>query len=223
MSVPATPDPQAVQIMTIHKSKGLEFPVVIVPYSDTQADFSIKPTDWVSVNSAAYEGFEHLYMSLASEANFYPTHAQDVYTTHLHKTQMDHINGLYVAFTRAVEQLYVCSIDKTESKTQKESSLRHGQLLKRFLERDTAWNKEEMDLVTSFQKGTPIQLATSKSSTPTLPLGNYQVYSTGSRTDFSTRRGMLWLVVFKKLSIKVICYTIICPRLNLLRTYLRLF
>ncbi|WP_397302746.1 UvrD-helicase domain-containing protein [Nonlabens ulvanivorans] len=192
LSVPATPDPQAVQIMTIHKSKGLEFPVVIVPYSDTQADFSIKPTDWVSVSPAAYEGFEHLYMSLASEAKFYPIHAQEVYTTHLHKTQMDHINGLYVAFTRAVEQLYVCSIDKTESKTQKESSLRHGQLLKRFLERDTAWNKEEMDLVTSFQKGTPIQLATSKSSTPTLPLGNYQVYSTGSRTDFSTRRGMLW-------------------------------
>ena len=192
LSVPATPDPRAVQIMTIHKSKGLEFPVVIVPYSDSKMNASLKPTDWVNVNPAAYEGFENLYMSLSKDALFYPDQAQEVYNTHLQKTQMDHINGLYVAFTRAVEQLYVCCIDHPETKNQDESSLRHGQLLKRFLDNSTSWDKQDTDEVVSFQKGTLNKLSSLSHGKPAQELGNYKTHSSTSRADFSTRRGMLW-------------------------------
>ncbi|EAS20864.1 putative ATP-dependent helicase, UvrD/REP helicase family [Flavobacteria bacterium BBFL7] len=193
LSVPATPDPKAVQIMTIHKSKGLEFPVVIVPYCDTSINHSLKPTNWVSVNPEAYEGFEHLYMSLSKDSEFYPDQARQVYNTHLHNTQMDHINGLYVAFTRAVEQLYICSIEKPESKSQKETSLRHGQLLKRYLDNNTtSWEKTENDQVSSFQKGTKVKLSPNTSSMPTFTLGNYETQSNSSRANFSTRRGLLW-------------------------------
>lgn len=191
LSVPATPDPQAVQIMTIHKSKGLEFPVVIVPYCDTTLNSSIKPTDWVPVNPAAYEGFEHLYISLSSKALFYPQGPATVYERHLEKTQMDQINNLYVAFTRAVEQLYICALDKPESNKQKAESLTYGQLLKRYTVAQNLTPIKKENYV-SYKKGIPTKKSEITQTQSTEELGVYKSNTTGSRGDFSTRRGMLW-------------------------------
>lgn len=191
LSVPATPDPQAVQIMTIHKSKGLEFPVVIVPYCDTLLNFSIKPTDWVPVNPAAYEGFKNLYISLSSEAYFYPEAPAAIYERHLHKTQMDQINNLYVAFTRAVEQLYICGMNNPESKNQKSESLTYAQLIKRYAATQNMTPIENENHI-SYKLGEMIKKSGQTMSQPTEKLGLYMSHTSGSRADFSTRRGMLW-------------------------------
>ncbi|MGJ8683222.1 MAG: UvrD-helicase domain-containing protein [Nonlabens sp.] len=191
LSVPATPDPQAVQIMTVHKSKGLEFPVVIVPYCDTRLNFSINPTDWVTVNPAAYEDFNHLYMSLSSEAQFYPEEPASIYERHIHKTQMDQINGLYVAFTRAAEQLYICGLDIAESKSLKVGSLTYSQLLKRYVE-SKGLKAIENDQSSSYQLGETGRQSAQEESIPTLELGNYKSSASNNRADFSTRRGTLW-------------------------------
>lgn len=42
-SIPSPEGNNAVRIMTIHKSKGLEFPVVIMPFADE--DYNRKPKD----------------------------------------------------------------------------------------------------------------------------------------------------------------------------------
>ena len=50
----------SVQIMTIHKSKGLEFPVVILPfYNSTDKN----EPNWYELNPEKYAGFETFYMS----------------------------------------------------------------------------------------------------------------------------------------------------------------
>jgi ATP-dependent exoDNAse (exonuclease V) beta subunit len=43
----------AVRIMTIHKSKGLEFPVVIIPFAEE--DYSRKPKDKLWLESAGMD------------------------------------------------------------------------------------------------------------------------------------------------------------------------
>jgi ATP-dependent exoDNAse (exonuclease V) beta subunit len=105
-SIPSPEGNNAVRIMTIHKSKGLEFPVVIMPFAEE--DYGKKPKDklWLDAkgldmpkalidNSSAVEGF-------GQEAKL-------VYDQKKQEELLDNINVLYVALTRAEEQLYVIS------------------------------------------------------------------------------------------------------------------
>ncbi len=91
----------AVKIMTIHRSKGLEFPVVIVPFCNWQLKVR---NAWVSVNDADIP-IPAAYLQLgnkAKEAGFATEVEEETAETNL-----DNLNLLYVAFTRAVQRLYV--------------------------------------------------------------------------------------------------------------------
>lgn len=108
ISVPASR--QAVQVMTIHKSKGLEFPVVIFPY----ANFSGKQTNeqrWVELPAESFEGLPVANMGMNRElaaltADVYPSYAA-AYERFDRETVFDNINLMYVVLTRAVDRLYV--------------------------------------------------------------------------------------------------------------------
>ena len=59
LAISAPEGVNAISIMTIHKSKGLEFPVVI--YTDVNDSLrSGKDTLWICVPKEQYHGFEHL-------------------------------------------------------------------------------------------------------------------------------------------------------------------
>jgi ATP-dependent exoDNAse (exonuclease V) beta subunit len=94
----------AVNIMTIHASKGLEFPVVISPYIawDVESTESI----WVDVNE------KELHMPVAM-INTTKSADDTVYKPLVEKERqqqaMDSLNMLYVDFTRAVERLHIIS------------------------------------------------------------------------------------------------------------------
>ena len=100
-----TPDSQnAIRIMTIHKSKGLGFKVVIMPFADWKVDQKdtilwcspkLKPFDKMSLVPVKYS--KNLKNTIF---------AADYFKEKLH-SYMDNINTLYVAFTRAKEELIV--------------------------------------------------------------------------------------------------------------------
>ena len=100
-----TPDTQnAIRIMTIHKSKGLGFNVVIMPFADWKVDQkdailwchpTQKPFDQMSLVPVKY-----------SKALRNTIFAPDYFKEKLHAC-MDNLNALYVAFTRAKEELIV--------------------------------------------------------------------------------------------------------------------
>lgn len=102
----ATPDGQnAIRILTIHKSKGLGFKAVILPFTDWGIDH--KPTQpvvlWCQPQVKPFNQIHLLpirYGSALSNTYF----AGDYFKEKLHAF-IDNLNTLYVALTRAKEEL----------------------------------------------------------------------------------------------------------------------
>ncbi len=105
-----TPDAQdAIRILTVHKSKGLGFKAVLLPFGDWEIDHKpLKPVIlWCHPEKAPFNRL-HLvpvrYSSTLSRTIF----AREYYDEKLH-AYIDNLNTLYVAFTRAKEELIVFS------------------------------------------------------------------------------------------------------------------
>jgi ATP-dependent exoDNAse (exonuclease V) beta subunit len=93
----------AIRIMTIHKSKGLAFRVVIYPFvSDSR---STKNTLWADTEGLDLQGIPVVLLNLNSDLEQTPL--KDLYLAEKGRQQLDNTNLLYVAFTRAEERLYV--------------------------------------------------------------------------------------------------------------------
>jgi ATP-dependent helicase/nuclease subunit A len=98
----------AVKVMTIHKAKGLGFPVVIlVLYGERNKGFKyiIREAD----DSVALLRLTRRTASLDSEF-------EALYTEEERKEKVNRLNSLYVAFTRAGSELYVVGV-KREKET----------------------------------------------------------------------------------------------------------
>ena len=105
----------AVRIMTIHKSKGLEFPVVILPF--TNWEIYKMPTSWVNLeneNTALPAGLFNISSGIA-DAGF-----GNVFEEEQNEQFLDNLNLLYVGFTRAVERLHIITY---KSNTQKHKTV----------------------------------------------------------------------------------------------------
>lgn len=116
LSIKAPLQKDAIQIMTVHKSKGLEFPVVIFPYADAEL-FSIKNEHhWYDVPPEKYVGFSKLMINHSASVAHYSEQGAQRYEQRHSELHFDAINVLYVAFTRAVQRLYVvCSFRESEN------------------------------------------------------------------------------------------------------------
>ena len=96
-----------VGIMTIHKAKGLQNKVVILPYCSwpLDPDASKSPIVWSTAHTEATESLGAVpvrYRNDMAQSHFSTDYYREVVYTHV-----DNINLLYVALTRAEEALYV--------------------------------------------------------------------------------------------------------------------
>ena len=108
----------AVRVMTIHKSKGLQFRHVIIPFLDW--DFH-KPNYPMWVNADKVFG-EDKYVPVNVSDKLLNTYFQAEYKEELCRSMIDRLNVLYVAMTRPVESLHICSIFSTAKKYDKKSN-----------------------------------------------------------------------------------------------------
>ena len=96
----------AVRILTIHKSKGLEFKTVIIPFCAWDLD-DIRHGRRIWCRNRE-EGFRDLeYAPLNYSARLADSHFREDYLVEHVKAYVDNLNLLYVAFTRAERELYV--------------------------------------------------------------------------------------------------------------------
>ena len=102
-------DQDAIRIMTIHKAKGLQFRVVIIPF----CHWSLPPETTGSKDlylwcSTAGTGFEEMpYVPVKYHKDLLNSHFSRDYLDEKFHTYVDNLNLLYVGLTRAEEELHL--------------------------------------------------------------------------------------------------------------------
>jgi ATP-dependent exoDNAse (exonuclease V) beta subunit len=127
----------AVQVMTIHKSKGLQFPVVIYPFVDKDFSKPGKEGEWVELGDMEETSpltIAWLSISSAMEGTPY----EEIWTKEKGKTLLDVLNVMYVAFTRAVDKLFIISRYPDSGKFSEKNL---AGFLQKFLEMEGLWNE----------------------------------------------------------------------------------
>lgn len=107
-SIPSPEGNDAIRIISIHKSKGLEFPVVILPFADENYSAQRKDKLWLDADQADF-GLPKVLIDNNSAVEDFSKEASAVYNQKKQEELLDNINVLYVALTRAEEQLYIIS------------------------------------------------------------------------------------------------------------------
>lgn len=143
LSITSPQGNNAVQIMTIHKSKGLEFPVVIFPYANQDIYFDQDPKMWFPVDSNTFHGFQNVFINVNRDLENLGDFGQSMYHDYRAQLELDSINLLYVVLTRAVEQLYIISeYDVDKSKTEKLKF--YSGLFINYLKSEKVWDDQKM-------------------------------------------------------------------------------
>lgn len=105
----------AMRILTIHKSKGLEFKVVILPFLSWNLDHipSKQPFLWVKPGSEPFNDLGVVPVKYSQELT--KTIFAEDYEDEKYSVYLDNINLLYVAVTRAKDVLIGFSIDNPKT------------------------------------------------------------------------------------------------------------
>lgn len=177
----------AVQLMTIHKSKGLEFPVVIFPYADVNIYEEKDAKIWYPLESPIAE-FNQVRINFKKEVAEYNQIGKELYEGRRKVLELDNYNLLYVALTRAVEQLYIFSEKAKPLKT--EVLKDYNNLFHSFLLQQKKWEdgKNEYEFGV-FQK----KMEENVTNKIKQIIPNYNVSLPDShQLHYTTSKGSLW-------------------------------
>jgi ATP-dependent helicase/nuclease subunit A len=103
-SVLLSGEQDALRIMTIHKAKGLQFKVVLIPFLSWKFDQKSGNLMWVQPPEADFNAAGAFPVGYSSQLA--PTIFSSDYVREKAASYLDNLNLLYVAFTRASERLY---------------------------------------------------------------------------------------------------------------------
>jgi ATP-dependent exoDNAse (exonuclease V) beta subunit len=133
----STPEAQnAIRILTIHKSKGLDFKSVIIPFCDWSFAPKIPPMLWCKPETEPFNKIELLPIPYSDKLEN-TIFKNDYYEEKLHSF-VDNLNLAYVAFTRAVHSLHIFAPDSNGDKNTSISDL-----LKNILKKENLYKTEQ--------------------------------------------------------------------------------
>ncbi|QWX83466.1 UvrD-helicase domain-containing protein [Cellulophaga sp. HaHaR_3_176] len=144
LSISAPLSMNAVQIMTVHKSKGLEFPVVIFPFADSYIYKDIKPKMWLPINKEEYNDYSEVLINKNKEVINYSEYAEALFEDEQQKLELDSFNVLYVALTRAVKALYIISKKDIDAKSNPKTDYYSGLFIKYLIDKGM-WQADKLN------------------------------------------------------------------------------
>ncbi|WP_062053662.1 UvrD-helicase domain-containing protein [Aquimarina longa] len=181
----------AIQIITIHKAKGLEFPCVIYPYADIDMYEEIEPKTWLSVVKEDYANFEEVFINYNKNISEYSDATKEIVLNRQSQLELDAFNLLYVVLTRAKEQLYILSNLKLNSKEESNPHKFSGKLIA-YLKHLGQWNLEKI----TYDFGNPIKpdiISTdAEEKLKIISLSRFEDASKKYKVNIVTNSGKLW-------------------------------
>ncbi len=113
-------DVDAAQILTIHKAKGLQFKVVLIPFCSWELDHANNmPALWVKSDEDVYK--DAGYVPVRYSSKLADTCFSEYYKEEFARCYLDNLNLLYVAFTRAENGLLVTAPAPKKANSQAKS------------------------------------------------------------------------------------------------------
>lgn len=117
--LPEQTESHSIQILTIHKSKGLEYDAVLLPFLKWSITPNSKTQVWMSLENTPFSHFGKLPFTFAEVNKINnPTYILEESLLHI----LDKLNLLYVATTRAVKKLTIF-IEEGDTDLAKEKGL----------------------------------------------------------------------------------------------------
>ncbi|MGB0430042.1 MAG: UvrD-helicase domain-containing protein [Bacteroidia bacterium] len=128
-SIQTPENENAVVVLTIHRAKGLQYPVVLMPYAKRSIETKHSEILWLKNQSIKADWLD--FLPLNYNKTLLETPYAQIFESEKEMAMVDALNMLYVAFTRPEERLYVFANHK-EPNLPSTASFLHG-----FLESHT--------------------------------------------------------------------------------------
>lgn len=142
LSIVSPDETDAVRVSTIHKAKGLEFPVVIIDETGWQFK-KTRDYIWTELRSKPFRTLPAVL--LKSHSSLEETECKKTYEEESDKNFIDQANLLYVAMTRAKERLYLFSVLTKKAAENKITELKSvNDVIASFLRQSMNWEEGKM-------------------------------------------------------------------------------
>lgn len=182
-------DLDSVQILTTHKSKGLEFKVVILPFAAMEIQVGNRggaPGEELGQRSfimnSTGEAMELL--RIKSEYLAYSDHLYQIYRAQAVEALFSELNNIYVSFTRAEQEMYIFVPERAGTS---------GNLLNLLIPEDLVGvGSSEFRAQSAEQKSMSYEpSAMSSDRISILPISSYRDWLSYLNEEFSTERSVL--------------------------------
>ncbi|MCX7636518.1 MAG: UvrD-helicase domain-containing protein [Cyclobacteriaceae bacterium] len=136
-AIKSATESNAMQLLTIHKSKGLQFKYVIIPFCNWKLDQSSEHVMWVRTDKPPFSDPGVLPVKYGSKLKY--SFFKDDYETERSSSYLDNLNLLYVAFTRPEKGLFIIAPRQENEKVKTDEGISEvSKLLMQALEQNTA-------------------------------------------------------------------------------------